>query len=233
MQNSKIYIILLIIFISCKKTDIRNNLDFEIAGNTYSFQSNLNDEIDIIDFQDSTLNILGKSQINSWKLSYYENIPFLTFERAVSGIKKVNDSVYNLHPVGYPNDTIKMTLLKPKWKKEMIYGTWIEERFLGTDSSDFPPPPILDVKTNWPPSYLISKEKIVHDFYTKTESKIRISNNGEFISMNLIEPMSTEYKEKSWRITYLSDSLLIVNRKIQTNSNSYLMNEDAKFIKKR
>jgi hypothetical protein len=238
MKILKVFI-LLILFTSCNKTDKRNKSNFELVGKTFSIYSEQGDETDIIDFQDSTFNILGKSHINNWKLSYYENIPFLTFERTVSGIKKVNDSVFSLHRIGYPNDSITMTLLNLKYEKTLLYGTWVEEKYIGTDSSDFPPPPIEKLKTNWPPTYRISKNKIEFDYYQKTESEIKISNNGEFISMNLNNPIFYNHEEKQWRVRFLSDSIMIIDKDLMIPHHSKMYEQTSfqeggiKLIKKR
>ena len=81
---------------------------------------------------------------------------------------------------------IRLERKKPEWNKESIYGTWVEEKYVGTDSNDFPPPPIQtdNNKWNWPPNYSISKDKIALDFYDKFECEIEFNNSGEFILMN-------------------------------------------------
>ncbi|MEP1489119.1 MAG: hypothetical protein ABJL44_07540 [Algibacter sp.] len=240
MNRSTIYFLLILIFVSCNQTDKRNNSDFLLAGKTYFIYSEKDQETNIIDFKDSTFYIHGKKHTNNWKLSYYESIPFLIFERSVSGIKKLNNGIISLHRIGYPNDSISMSLLDFKWKKELLYGTWIEEKYIGTDSTDFPPPPIFNnVKVNWPPTYKLSENKIEFDFYRKTESKIRISNNGEFISMNLNNPVFYNYEEKQWHVKFLSDSVMIIDKDLVIPNHSKVTSQrgfeykELKLIKKR
>ncbi len=237
MKKTTIILLLFLAIVSCNK---RNDLIIsksDIAGKTFDINVVKENATDIIEFKDSTYFILGRNHSNHWDLSFYENIPFLNFERNVAGIKKVNDSVYRILRIGHPEDYIIMTIRNPKWKKEQLYGIWIEDKYVGTDSTDFPPPPIPPDNNNWnwPPSYKISENKIKLDLYGQFESDIEINNSGEFIKMDLKNSAGLGLRENSWRIKYLSDSLMIIDKRVDDILKSHGEEKltDIKLIKKR
>jgi hypothetical protein len=145
-----------------------------------------------------------------WIISHYENGNFLILDNRVIGIKKTDDK-YICKYIGFSDNSFEMIKRNPKWTKNQIYGTWIEEKYIDTDSSDFPPPPIEFEKYNWPPSYKISEKQIELDFYTNTNSAIEINNSLEFITMNLNHLLKIGV-EKQWKIKTITDTLMIIER---------------------
>lgn len=234
MNKLLIFSFLILILNSCENRKELNVLEVDLIGKTFNVKLPKENETEIIEFKDSTYLFFDENYTNTWKLSYYENIPFLDFGRTVVGIKKVNDSVLRFYRIGFPEDSITLTTRKAKWKKEQLYGTWIEEKYFGADSTDFPPHPIDNVKYNWPPNYQISEDKIKLNFYNKFESEIEINNTAEFIQMDLKNNIGFGIKEEQWQIKFLSDSIMIVDKIIYTNLLSHGEKKviEVKLIKK-
>jgi len=236
MNKPTTLLLLILTLMSCNKTVITiNEIDFR--GKTFNVHSKSEIDTMVIDFQDSTHQIFGDLWAGKipWRISHYENTNILVLDNRLIGLRKKNEDSYDCTYIGLTDQLFTMSERKPKWKKEHLYGTWVEEKYIGTDSSDFPPPPIENLKTNWPPSFKITEEKIVFDFYQKSESKIQIPNSGDFIQMNLRNPISYGINDYNWEISHLSDSLMIVIRefveeKYRKKVNNY---EGIRLIKKR
>tara|TARA_R110002072_G_scaffold70088_1_gene169618 strand:+ start:2905 stop:3552 length:648 start_codon:yes stop_codon:yes gene_type:complete len=209
----------------------------EFKGKTFNAYSSSEIDTLIIDFQDSTHQIFGGlwSGKIPWRISHYDETNILVLDNRLIGIKINPDNSLDCISIGLTDKPFKMSERKPKWKKDYLYGTWIEEKFIETDSTDFPPPPrTQNLKINWPPSYTITEKEIVFDYYKKSESKIQIPNSADFIQMNLRHPLfnQTDY---NWIIEYLSDDLMVVIKdfEVEQLNNNTRDSEKIRLIKKR
>jgi hypothetical protein len=154
-------------------------------------------------------------------------------------IKPNSDNNFDGLLISEKDYEILLEKIKPKWNKELILGTWIEEQYLNNEPINIPPPPpppnIDENDFEFPPYYVITKDTIYSDFYyKKSKSKIVISNSGEFASLKLNSKFDQE--ESNWRIKLLNDSIMILDRTIKyPHDNSYHIETETnlKLIKKR
>ncbi len=124
MNQTKICLLLILTILSCKEKS--KGTDFDLSGKSFTIYFKESSEENIMDFQDSTYVYLGinsnhtvQRNPETWKLTYYENVPFLTFHYNSLGIKKFNDTTYCLYPIGNLTDSTVMHLRKPKWNRDM------------------------------------------------------------------------------------------------------------------
>ncbi len=239
MKKSTIFLLLILTIVSCgKNTEIRIDKS-EFQNKTFSVHSESEQDTLFIEFQDSTHQIFGSLWQGKipWRISNYENTNFLVLDNRVIGIKKMSEDKFECTYIGLNDNTFEMAERNPQWTKEQVYGTWIEEKYAGTDSTDFPPPPIQpdSNKWNWPPSYTIEENKIKLDFYGQFESEIEINNSTEFIEMDLNNSVGLGIRENFWRIKYLSDSIMIIDKRVDDILKSHGEKNftNIKLIKKR
>ncbi|WP_298760550.1 hypothetical protein [uncultured Psychroserpens sp.] len=219
MNKLTLILLLLLTLTSCNKNSVSKS---QIQNKTFNLIFERNADTLIIDFQDSTYHAIEYYRKNNpWKIFNYDHASLLILDNNVFGIKEINKGKFECTEINLGENILKMEERKPRWKQEKLFGTWIEEKYLGTDSTDFPPPPIEDIKSNWPPSYTITKNKIAHDFYNRTESEIQINNTSEFISLELKNPINYGLVDELWQVMFLSDTIMIVNKKIQQSYPSY------------
>jgi hypothetical protein len=215
MKKPTIILLLILTIVGCQNNQNSKINENQLRNKTFTLIEKTKNDTLTFEFRDSTYNVFEFSDRNiPWGISHFDNSSFLVLDNRVIGIKQKNNQEYECKFIGLSDWEFKMIERNPKWKKEQIYGTWIEEKFVGTDSIDFPPPPIENVKSNWPPNYKITENKIQFDFYEKTESKIEINNTGEFITMELKNPIFYGTTENLWQIKFVSDSLMIVDKQI-------------------
>jgi len=225
--------------VSCgKKTEFPIDKS-QFQNKTFSVHSESEQDTLFIEFQDSTHQIFGSLWQGKipWRISQYENANFLVLDNRVIGIKKISEDKFECTYIGLNDNTFEMAERNPKWTKEQVYGTWIEEKYIGTDSTDFPPPPIQpdNENWNWPPSYTIDRNKIKLDLYDQFESEIEINNSSEFIEMDLNNSIGLGVRENFWRIKYLSDSIMIIDKRVDDILKSHGEKKltNIKLIKKR
>ena len=173
MNKSKIILLLFLTIVSCrKKLELPINKS-QFQNKTFSIFSKTEKDTLIIEFQDSTHQVFGDLWQGKipWRISNYDNTNFLVLDNRVIGINKIDKSKIECTYIGLTDNFFTMLERKPKWKKELLYGIWIEEKYIGTDSTDFPPPiqPISE-KWDWPPNYKINKDKIEFNLHNKFES---------------------------------------------------------------
>ncbi|ETN96877.1 hypothetical protein [Zhouia amylolytica] len=193
-----------------------------------------------IEFKDSTFTVFEYNDRDlPWRIATFDNKDFLVFDNRIMAIKQNNIDNYVGLLISEKDYDIRLEKRKPKWDKELIFGTWVEEKYFNTDPINIlPPPPPPNTEENdfeFPPYYVITKDTIYSNFYyKKSKSKIDISNLGEFISLNLNSKFDD--KETNWRIKSLNDSIMILDRTITyPHDNSYHSERerDLKLIKKR
>lgn len=239
MNKSTIFLLLILIIVSCTKNKEVRIDKSEFQNKTFSIHSKSEQDSLFIEFQDSTYQTFGDLWQGKipWKIFNYEKTNFLVLNNKVIGIKKLNKHSFECEYIGINEKSFEMTERNPKWSKEQIYGTWIEEKYFETNSTDFPPPPVEpdNGNWNWPPSYTIDQDKIQIDFYNQNVSDIEINNSNEFIEMELNNMIGLGIRENFWRIKYLSDSIMIIDKKVDdfiiTNGEKKYNN--IKLIKKR
>lgn len=239
MNKPTIFLLLILTIVSCgKKTELRINKS-QFQNKTFSIHSEPERDTLFIEFQDSTHQLFGSFWQGKvpYRISNYENANFLVLDNRVIGIKQKGKGKFECTYIGLNENTFEMVVRNPEWTKERIYGTWIEEKYAGMDSTDFPPPPIQvdNDNWNWPPSYTIDENKIKLDFYGQFESKIEITNSNEFIQMDLNNSVGLGIRENFWRIKYVTDSTMIIDKRIDDilKSHGEKNLKNIKLIKKR
>lgn len=231
-QKFSYFIAFFLLFFNCN-----NDSKHLITENTFknkTFVSYYESEKDslIVEFTDSTYQYLNFSkERRNWRITYYDNSTFLILDRIAIGIKQLNDSTFKCFNVSYNDVEFEMRLRKPKWKKEKIYGKWVEDIHRGKTEDFFPPFPVPYPKEDysWPPFYEISENKIVSNYYLVNESKYEINNSNEYLFMCLNNYKKGE--ELEWRIKVVTDSTLIISRMIDRTYQDYDSNEFSEDIK--
>lgn len=228
----------LLLFFNCNKENGTNLSKDDFANKSFDFlieirKDTIYDNNFTISFKDSIYQIIDLendrirygSNSQKWNIRRHNNIDFLVMNNSVILIKRLNDSTYKGPSLSYQGVNYKLSLRRPKWKKEKLYGKWVEDTYIGKPEDFFPPPPLpIPEKYDWPPYYEITKDKIVNNHYNVNESKYEINNSNEYISMEL---QSYFYnKEIMWKIKKLTDSVMVISRKID---NTYQDNYSDKF----
>ena len=189
-----------------------------------------------VEFQDSTY-IFSRfySNDSEWYFTNYNNASFLVLGHSTIGVKRLNDSVIEGTNLSYKDVTYEFRLKTPTWKKEQLYGKWVEDIYIENPKSFFPPPALSarEETNNWPPYYIISNDEIICDYHTLSKSSYNINGLNDFISMKLFNDIvGTEIK---WKIKAVTDSTMVINRMIEkTDIKFEFMNkysEDIKFIR--
>ncbi|WP_339697770.1 hypothetical protein [uncultured Marixanthomonas sp.] len=236
MNKPTIFLLLILMIVSCKKDTEYQNPKIELKGKTFNLIAESEIDTLIFDFNDSTYTIYQYSDRNlPYRIANFNESDFLVLNSRIIAIKKIDDDYYEGLYIGEKDTEIELMKRKLKWDKKLIYGTWIEEKYIGTDSTDFPPPPIGYPRYDWPPNYKITENQIELDFYTKEKSEIEINNSFELLTMNLRHSLKLGV-ENEWRIKSLTDSLMVIDRIIIKNDNSMLktnIEKNIKLIKKR
>ncbi len=152
------------------------------------------------------------------------------------GIKKTKTDFYEGLMIGEKDYKVKMIRRKKNWNREMLYGKWIQDKYKNQTKETAPPTPPLITNTDfeWPPYYEISEDKIKLSSFEISESQIKINNSGEFILMELLNPI--DGIEKKWRIKELTDTTMVINRMIMSGRKFEFMDKysgDIKLTKKR
>ena len=223
MKKNKIYLIVIILFIGCKNNHKKDSFDF--SGKSFTLYMKNSKGEEVFDFQDSTYSILGiNSNLNvlrlnnaeNWKISYYENTPFLTFDYNSLGIKKINDSTYCLYPINNINDSIVMRFRKPKWNRNMLNGRWEERNY--------------NKEEGFNPYYEINDSTISHSQYIPNSTKILVNNTNEIIEIGNYIGRS----EYSWQIRNVNDTLMLIDKLIlDSTSTNIQWTKNIELIKKR
>jgi len=239
MKNNYLLLLLLLLLGSCHPSQ-NNFSENNFRGKTFNLIEG-NDTL-VVDFYDSTYQVYGTYREDKipWRITNYKNSNFIVFDNRAVGIEKVESDKYQLTYFSVTSDEkVILEERKYKWKKELILGTWIEEQYLNTEPINIPPPPpppnVVENDFEFPPYYKITKDSIFSNFYyKKSQSKIDVSNSGEFIFLNLNSKF--DITETHWKVIFLSDSVMILNRRIKYphDNNYHLETEtDLKLIKKR
>jgi|GEM_PF-5677465 len=213
-MNFRLLILLTILyFFSCSINDTTSLNENEFKNKTFLLiDKNEKDTLNI-EFKDSTYYIIenSKSENQTWKLSQYNNLDFLSLNCNVFGIDKLNDNTFLARSLTDSDWIFKMAERTSKWDVDQIYGYWVEEKYFSKDSTDFPPPPIKYTKYSWPPYYNITKKKIELDFYDIATSNYVINNTFEYIDFDLNHPFRIG-SEIEWKIKSLNDSIMVIDR---------------------
>jgi hypothetical protein len=228
-MNNKPIILLLLIFtiISCKKRTNSIINESELKGKTFSqILENQKDTIPI-EFIDSTFSLLDYLyQDNTpWRIAKHDNLNFLVLGDKVSIIEKISDGEYNCTFIGQSDINFKIIERKPKWKKELIYGTWIKkediERFHYSMNDSILKPPLPYVTDGFsekdfksPGYFEISNDSIKYfQNYSRGKSNFIINNTNEYLVMDMKNNFIGETNWQ-WYIKNLSDEEMVVQRKV-------------------
>jgi hypothetical protein len=223
MEKNLFYLIIIILFIGC--TNHNKKDDFAFSGKSFTLYLKNSKGEEIIEFQDSTYSTLGiNSNLNigslsnpeSWKISYYENTPFLTFNHNSLGIKKINDSTYCMYPINNINDSIIMRSRKSKWNRNILNGKWEERNNnKGEETNHY---------------YELNDSTISHSLYLPNTTKILVNNTNEIIEIGNYIGRS----EYAWLIKNINDSLMVIDKLIlDSTSNNIEWTKNIELVKKR
>jgi hypothetical protein len=193
------------------------------------FYGNSEIESFYVDFKDSTFNYIdnegNEPKEMPWKFINYDNSNFLLFNNNVFVIKKDSIERYFLKNISINEQSFKILEQKPKWEKSIIYGEWIDKKYNSNDMEFIPiPPPTLNTENNkkvWPPKYTIKKDTIYYEFLNfRSQSKYKISNSNNYISLKLETVISFNNNHYLWEIYEVNDSLLKLKSKIHNEHSS-------------
>ncbi|WP_219008710.1 hypothetical protein [Aquimarina litoralis] len=237
MNKLNIFLLIILTLISCSQEFKSVNISSELRGKTFNMIAKFEKDTLIIDFKDSTyLMVQHNDKLRPYRVSTFENSNFLILDKGVMGIKKNGTDSYEGLFIGEEDHKVKMIRRKANWTKEMLYGKWIQDEYINQTKETAPPPPPLITNTDfeWPPYYEITEEKIKLNSFKISESDIKINNSGEFILMELLNPIDGQ--ERKWRIKELTDNTMVINRMVRSGQKFEFMDkysEDIKLIKKR
>lgn len=240
MTKSTLSLFIFLTTLSCQKNIEKNSIIKDLIGNTFKMYSIGEQDTLTIEFKDSTFTVFEYDDRNlPWRVATFDNNEFLVFDNRIMVVKQNTNGSFNGLLISEKDYDIRLEKRKPKWDKKLIFGTWIEEKYFNTDPINIPPPPpppeIEENNFEFPPYYLITEDTIFSNFYyKKSKSKIDISLLGEFISLNLDSKFDQE--ESNWRIKFLNDSTMILDRTIKyPHDNSYHIETETnlKLLKKR
>ncbi len=195
-----------------------------------------------VQFMDSTCHVFEVNEYNRpWRLVKFEHSNTLVLGRLFIALNQKNDSTINGLSIGEKDTKLVLTEKLPRWKLDEIIGEWTEERWVGIENLEIPPPParLPDHDTIWPPYYVIEKDKIIGYCLGIDSVNIQMDNSLEYITMESNLYNDFVGYQKDWRILSVSDSVLNIQRRFtkdfsESNSFSYRdSTETIKLIKKR
>ena len=224
-MNKPIIILLLILtIVSCEKKTESKIDKIEFQNKTFNLISESEPDTLFIEFQDSTHQIFGNlwQEKIPWRISNYNSSNFLVLDNRVIGIKKLSEGRFDCTYIGLRDNSFELGERKPKWNKELLNGTWVEKELFEYHSNDsIPKPPHIpappgfsESDLQYPPLYKINGDSIHLAYaYHKSKSLLEINNTGEFVKMHLENfDLGLGVKESLWRIKFLSDSLMIIDK---------------------
>lgn len=197
-----------------------------------------------VQFMDSTCNMLELKEYNKpWRLVNFESSNTLVLSHMVIPLHRENDSTIIGFNIGERDTRLRMEEKKPKWRLDEILGKWTEEKWVGIENANIPPPParITEHDSIWPPYYEISKNKITSYCLGIYSTQIQMDNSLSFIIMK--ESLYTDFVgyQKDWKLLKVTDSALTIERRftkdfLASSSFSYSNSdstETLRLIKKR
>jgi len=236
MNQLKVFLFLLLTMFSCKSENKSVNIVNEIKGKTFNVIAESELDTLIVDFKDSTyLMVQLSDNLLPYRVSNFDNTNLLVLDKRIMGIKKIKTDFYEGLIIGEKDFKVKMIRRKKNWTKEMLYGKWIQDEYKNQTKETAPPPPLItNTDFEWPPYYEVSENKIKLSSFEVSESDIKINNSGEFILMELLNPV--DGIEKKWRINELTDTTMVINRIIMSGQKFEFIDKysgDIKLTKKR
>ncbi len=247
MKKVITFVILSIVLICCRKKTEQIDIFEKLKNNTFSLSSKSDTDTLYIEFKDSTYRFFQNNNVErTWRISNFNNSSLLTIEREINDlliipIEYIDENNFEGLIISEKDYKIKLNKRKVNWSNDLLYGTWIEEKYIESylDSIPYPPipPPIPDGFSKsdfiWTPCYEFTENLVKYKsgFFIH-ESKIDINNTTEFITMNL--ELSFGTSEKLWRIKTLNDSIIIINKSIKNEAGLRLIDsiiENIKLIK--
>jgi hypothetical protein len=232
-----IYILVLCLF-SCKsEQESRVNLE-QIKGRSFDIIAESISDTMSVEFNDSTYNVIGSnSRPLPYRIARYKKSDFLILQNGILAISKINENDFEGIFISEKDYKIKLLERKPKWNKKALLGKWYLKKYYNKKKNEIPPPPFgqNEDKAPWPPYYEISEDSIQLNLYEISASAIQVNQTAEYINMQLTN--SILGTEDQWRIKKLTDSMMIINRKIRRLNQKFEFesnySEDIHLIKKR
>jgi hypothetical protein len=189
-MNKTYLLTFLILFYSCKKNEVK--IDF--SNKSFDLIVNSKDTV-LLDFYDSTYFIYENDYYNNdeYKLEKINNSNFLKLKNSITIILDKKYSENNRGEIlSFKNIPIQFKIRNPKWKKEIIYGTWVKKsdlKFYKMSNEERlknlppPPPPPPKIKRYvYPPVIEINKDSLnFYESYFVDESKIFINQSNDII----------------------------------------------------
>lgn len=219
-KSSVILLLFLFTFlVNCQKKIDRKITENDLKNKTFTLIFEPKKDSLTIQFKDSTHQIFEISEGEiPWRISHYDDSNFLVLDNRIIGISKNDKGSYDCKYIGLVDEDFTMTERKSRWKEEMIYGTWVETKYL-TNEPDRTQVSTLsegDSKNSSlsPPNYEITKDSIkLISTSSINESDIEINNTAEFITMKLYNDQLYGY-EWSWKVLELNKNFMILQREI-------------------
>ena len=234
----------LLLILSCKSNVEKEKLTekLNLKGRTFVLNAEDSKGTLTVQFMDSTCNILDLNQYNRpWRLINFEKSNILILGHMTIPIHKENDSTIIGLSIGERDTKLRLEEKLPKWKLDKILGKWTEERWVGVENSDIPPPParIPEHDTIWPPYYEISRNKIISYCLGIDSTQMQMDNSLSYIIMK--DNLYTDFVgyQKDWKLLNVTDSVLTIERRFTkdfSDSNSFSYSdstETLRLIKKR
>ncbi len=245
MYRVIIGLILLTIF-GCQRKVESNDVYGQLSGNIFSMTTMGEEDTLTIEFKDSTFNIYQYIDGDlPWRIQSLDNIDFLVLNTMVLSIQQRDEHRFEGISIGQDDFEILFEKRNIEWNKELLEGTWIYQKhyILDYKNNEFTKPPVPPAPPGfseddfqYPPRYKINADSItvMSDYYVST-LKIDLDMANQFGTMKILSN-SNEAKE-SWKIKELTDSILIIDRKIVEEDSNFKpftkIIEDVKLIKER
>lgn len=190
-----------------------------------------------VQFMDSTCNLLELKEYNKpWRLVNFESSNTLVLSHMIIPLHKENDSTIIGFNIGERDTGLRLEEKKPKWKLDKILGKWVEERWVGIEKSNIPPPSakIKEHDSIWPPYYEISKNKITSYCLGIDSTQIQMDNSLSFIIMK--SNLYTDFVgyQKDWKLLSVTDSVLTIERRYTkdfSDSNSFSYSDSTETLR--
>ena len=233
-------LLILLLILSCKSNTEKEKLTEKInlKGRTFVINAENDKGALTVQFMDSTCNILNWNRYNRpWRLINFDKANILMLAHMTIPLYKENDSTIIGLSIGERDTKLRLEEKLPKWKLDKILGKWTEERWVGVENSNIPPPPARfpEHDTIWPPYYEISKNKLISYCLGIDSTAIQLDNSLSYMIMK--ESLKTDFGgyQKEWKLLKVTDTTITIERRFsESNVFSYSdSTETLRLIRKR
>ncbi|MFI2743339.1 hypothetical protein ACG2LH_11400 [Zhouia sp. PK063] len=220
MIRSLLILVVVLMVFSCEnKPKLINKSQFQ--NKTFNAIMTTEKDTMVFAFKDSTYEVYdGLWGEHTWGISHYNHLNLLVLNEVILGINNYDDGIYHGTLIGDKDREVNLVERKMPWKKSFVLGNWTKKSNksqLYDSIRQLPVPPPSEKFSEkdfvYPGYYEILNDSIkYHIFNTVTKSAYEINNTHELLFMDL-HGESFEHNWK-WFIKSLSDSVMIVERKI-------------------